>query len=835
MEGVLTTISSVQQPHEQLRRLWQAPSGLIGWLAAVNHKDVGRRYLVTGFGYFLLAGVAALLMRIQLMFPENSFINAELYNQLFSTHGTTMMFLFAVPIMQGVGLYFVPLLIGTRDVAFPRMNAFGYYMFLFAGLILWISLFIGTAPNGGWSAYMPLTSSRYTPGRGIDIYSAVITLTEVAALVAAVELIITIFRFRAPGMALNRMPLFVWAQLVTAFMVIFAMPSVVIGSTGLTLDRTIGTQFFNSDRGGDPLLWQHLFWFFGHPEVYIIFIPALGIVSEVLSTFARQPVVGYPFLVLAFVAIGVVSFGLWVHHMFATGLPALSLSFFSATSTMIAIPSGIQIFSSLATLWHGKVQFKTPLLYILGFIFTFVIGGITGVMLASVPLDWQVHDTYFVVAHFHYVLIGGAVFPLLAGFYYWFPKMTGKLLHEGLGQLNFWLTFIGFHVAFFPMHISGIRGMPRRVYTYLAGVGWDELNLTSTIGALILVVGILLLVINVIRSLRRGEPAGDNPWQAGTLEWATTSPPQRYNFEPLPAVHSRHPLWEWPEEREAHFFQSYLGRREALGTTLLDAKPEVRVPLPGNTIIPFLTAIATTLLIVSLIFSLTLFVIGCLLVFVLLTLWHWPTAQMRDMAWVKAGPEGALPVSTVGRGQQKHPPYYHGMLLLIVIEAVEFVALLTSYYYLRARLEFWPPSGVPLPDLLLPTVGLLLLLISVVPTYVADKAIQQGDQSTMRRGYLIGFLLGVLYLIVQGVYYYRLPYSWHPNAYTSLFWVLAGFHFLFVVALLLETLVILIWAYQGYFNAERNSAVQVDGLGWYFGVAIWLPLYFTLYLAPYLL
>lgn len=831
----MTTTPWIQQPAAQLQRLWQAPAGRLGWFTAVNHKDIGRRYIATGLIYFLLAGVAALLMRLQLMFPENSLINAELYNQLFSTHGTTMMFLFAVPIMQGVGLYIVPLMIGTRDVAFPRMNALGYYMFLFAGILLWGSLVVGAAPDGGWTGYTPLTETRFSPARGIDIYSAVISLTEVSALIAATELIVTILRMRAPGMSLNRMPIFVWASLVTSLMIIFAMPAVVIGSTLLTLDRSIGTQFYNSDRGGDPLLWQHLFWFFGHPEVYIIFIPGIGMAAEVITTFARRPMAGYTYLVLAIVAIGVVSFALWVHHMFATGLPSLSLSFFGATSTLIAIPSGIQIFAALTTLWHGKLVFKTPLLYIFGFIFTFVIGGITGVMLASVAVDWQVHDTYFVVAHFHYVLIGGAIFPLIAGLYYWFPKITGRLLDEGLGRANFWLTLIGFHLTFFPMHLSGLRGMPRRVYTYLAGVGWDELNLLSTIGALILGVGILLLIVNIIRSLRAGEPAGDNPWGAPTLEWGTTSPPLRYNFEPLPRVHSRYPLWEPPTDPDTANVEFSLERREALGTSTLDAKPEMRIPLPGNTVIPFLTAIAAAGIIISLMFSLTLFIVSSLLTTMLLFIWHWPSAQQRNMAWVKAGPEGALPVSTVVRGHGKYPPFYHGVLLLMVIEAIEFMALILTYFYLRAGMDVWPTPEAGLPDLRLPTVALIVLLLSTIPTYIADHAIQQDDRATMRRGYVIGFVLGLIFLLLMTVYYQGLTFTWQTDAYASIFWVLGGFYVIFVAALLAETLWVLILAYQNYFNAERNAAVQVDGLNWYFVVVMGILVYLTLYIAPYFL
>lgn len=542
---------------------------------------------------------------------------------------------------------------------------------------------------------------------------------------------------------------------------------------------------------------------------------------------------GYPWLVLSLVAIGVISFGLWVHHMFATGLPNLGLSFFSTSSMVIAIPSGIQIFSALATLWYGKVNFKTPLLYILGFIFTFVIGGISGVMVASVPLDWQVHDTYFVVAHFHYVLVGGALFPLLAGVYYWFPKLTGRLLDEGLGQVNFWLTFIGFHVAFFPMHISGLRGMPRRVYTYLAGVGLDELNLISTIGAFILALGFLLLIVNVLHSLRRGKVAGDNPWQAGTLEWATTSPPPHYNFEPLPVVRSRQPLWQQPAERTGYAFQSELDRRETLGTSFVAATPEMCVPLPTNTIVPFLTAVVVAVLIMSMIFSFTLFLVACGLLFLMLTIWHWPSAKERAMAWVQAGPPHALPISTVVRRHGSYPPYFYGIILLIVIEGVEFAALLASYYYLRAGTAQWPPPGTAAPSLWLPTLNLLILLLSAIPAYVADQAIQRDDQRTLRVGYLVNLLLGLLFLGLQVVQYSGTTFSWQTNAYGSIVWTLVGFHFLFVAAALLETVIILIWAYQGYFNAQRNTAVQIDGLNWYFSVAIWIPIYLTLYWAPY--
>ncbi|MEZ4733965.1 MAG: cbb3-type cytochrome c oxidase subunit I [Caldilineaceae bacterium] len=435
----MTTAAPTVSNIDHLEQTWRTPAGIMRFLTAVNHRAVGARYLVTGFIFFTLAGIAALLMRIQLAVPENTFLNPDLYNQIFTTHGTTMMFLFAVPIMEGVGIYLTPLMIGARDMAFPKLNAFGYFVYLIAGATIWGSLFFGVAPDGGWFNYVPLTGPQYSPGIRIDFYTTMITFLEIAALVAAIELIVTIFTMRAPGMSINRLPLFVWAILVMAFMIVFAMPPLVVASVELALDRVIGTHFFHTAMGGDPLLWQHLFWVFGHPEVYIIFVPALGIVSAIVPTFARRPIVGYELLVLSFVSIGILSFGLWVHHMFTTGLTPLGLNFFTVASTVIGIPSGIQIFATLATLASGRLVIKTPILYIIGFVITFVIGGISGIMVASVPFDQQVHDTYFVVAHFHYVLVGGAVFPLFAGIHYWFPKITGRLLHERLGVWGFWL------------------------------------------------------------------------------------------------------------------------------------------------------------------------------------------------------------------------------------------------------------------------------------------------------------------------------------------------------------------------------------------------------------
>ncbi|MGN6589603.1 MAG: cytochrome c oxidase subunit I, partial [Sphingomicrobium sp.] len=529
----------------RLERTWRRPPGIVGWLATVDHKEIGRRYIVTALIFLALGGVLALLMRLQLAKPDNTMIGAERYDQLFSMHGSTMMFLFAVPVMEGIGVYIIPLMIGARSTAFPRLNAFSYFMYLFGGLMLWIAFVLNMAPDVGWFEYTPLSGPQYSPGKHTDIWAQMVTYTEVAALSAAVVLVCTILKARAPGMTLARMPLFAWAMLVQGVMIIFAMPAVALVTTVLLIpDRLVGTQFFNAGEGGDALLFQHMFWFFGHPEVYIIFLPATGFVSVIVETFCRRPVFAHSIVVLALVSTGILAFGLWVHHMFATGLPRVGYSFFTSASMSVAIPTGLQIFCWLATMWDGRPRFAVPMLYVIGFIFTFVIGGLTGVILAAVPIDLQLHDTYFVVAHFHYVLIGGAVFPLLGIFTYWYPKITGRMMHEGLGKLSFWMVFLGFQLAFFPMHFSGMLGMPRRVYTYPAGLGLELPNLLSTIGAFVVALAVGLFVINALVSLRRGSVAGPNPWDAPSLEWAVSSPPPVYNFAHVPAVESVTPLWD---------------------------------------------------------------------------------------------------------------------------------------------------------------------------------------------------------------------------------------------------------------------------------------------------
>jgi cytochrome c oxidase subunit I len=615
-----------QAVRRALALTWADPPGLLGSLAAINHKTIARRFIATTFAFFLLAGVLALVMRLQLSRPGNRLVGPDTYDALFTLHGTTMMFLFAVPVMQAVAGYLIPLMIGARSIAFPRMNAYAYWMFLFGGIALYVFALLGAAPQAGWFSYVPLAGPNYGLGKGPDIWAQMITFTELSALLEAVILITTILKMRAPGMSLNRMPLFAWATLVTQFMVIFAMPSIMVASTALILDRLVGTQFFNPSLGGDVLLWQHLFWFFGHPEVYLIFIPALGFISSILPTFARRPIFGYTAVVLALIATAFLAFGLWVHHMFATSIPALGKSFFTAASVMIAVPSGVQIYCWIATLVTGRLVVKTPLLFVLAFFFILVLGGMTGVMLGAVPLDLQLHDTYFVVAHLHYVLLGGAVFPLFGAFYYWYPKVTGRMLDERIGRWQFWLFFIGFNVAFFPMHLLGLHGMPRRVWTYSSGMGWSEMNLLSSCGAATIAVSVLLFLVNVVRAHWRGEAAPDNPWGASTLEWSTQSPPPSHNFDALPVVHGRDPLWD-PPGKPAFVSGLAAQSREVLVTTVLDAEPDLRPLFPMPSIWPFVSAIATTVLFIGSIFTPWAIVWGSIPVVVALTAWFWPTRR----------------------------------------------------------------------------------------------------------------------------------------------------------------------------------------------------------------
>ncbi|GAA3065525.1 cytochrome c oxidase subunit I [Rhizobium viscosum] len=628
-EDLRDTAMDEPELDRRLTAIWSTPAGVWGTLSTVDHKTIGRRYIVTAFIFLALGGMLALAMRLQLSQPEARFIGPDRYNQIFTMHGTNMMFLFAVPVMEAVAVYLVPLMVGTRNIAFPRLNAFSYWIYLAGGMLLWIAFAVDAGPDAGWFAYVPLSGPEYAAGKRADIWAQMITFTEVSALAVAVEIVVTVFKQRAPGMSLDRIPLFVWSMLVTSFLVILAMPAIMIASTALILDRLVGTHFFNPAEGGDVLLWQHLFWFFGHPEVYIIFLPAVGMVSTIVATFTRRPVFGYLAMVMALIATGVLAFGLWVHHMFVAGLPRLGESFFTASSMVIAIPAGLQIFCWLATMWAGRPVFKTPFLFVIGFVVIFVIGGLTGVMVASVPFDTQVHDTYFVVAHFHYVLVGGAVFPLLGAIYYWFPKMTGRMMSETLGRWIFSLIFTGFNLTFFPMHILGLQGMPRRIYTYQPEMPWSGVNMFISLSAVILAAGFLLFFIDVIRSAKSGSAAPANPWGASTLEWATASPPPSYNFGRLPVVGSLEPLSDNPETLPVATGLS-VNRRELVVTSLVEALPQARESSPGNSIWPLWSALATTAMLIWSIFTPWAVVWGSIPVAITLVGWFWPKGVPED-------------------------------------------------------------------------------------------------------------------------------------------------------------------------------------------------------------
>ena len=623
--------------HEaRLLRLWESERGLKGFLTTVDHKQIGLRYIVTAFAFLILGGIEALVMRLQLAGPDRSLLTPEQYDQLFSTHGMTMIFLYAGPILSGFSNYLWPLLLGSRDMAFPRLNALSYWIYLASGIFLYVGFLSGNGPNDGWFNYVPYANRDYNPGLNEDFYSLGMVFLGISVTVGAANFIVTALRTRAPGMSIDRVPIMVWGTLTASAANLVVVPAVSLAFALLWMDRHLGTQFFSPGAGGQPLLWQHLFWIFGHPWVYAIVLPAMGMVSDGLPVFCRRPLVGYAFVALATVATMILGFGVWVHHMFATGLPGLGMSFFSAASIAIVMPSAVAVFAWLATIWYGRPVITTAFMFFASTILLFVIGGVSGFMTASVPVDWQLTDTYFVVAHLHYVLIGINLFPVIGATYFWFPKMTGRFMDERLGRWSFWVMFIGFNVAFLPMHLTGLFGMPRRVYTYGPNMGWTTLNVITSVGAFLFAVGILAFFVNVIRSLRRGAPAGANPWDAPTLEWSVPSPPPPYNFAVIPTVASRHPLWEGRLREEASGSSLERGLlldtgKETIGTTPLEAAPDMILEMPRDTAAPFILTLGISVVFVGLILvSWTLATIGGLLTALALLFWLWPRRELRE-------------------------------------------------------------------------------------------------------------------------------------------------------------------------------------------------------------
>jgi cytochrome c oxidase subunit I+III len=718
---------------EDLKRPWREGRGF-ALIAAVNNTYVGLWYVGTAFLFFVLAGILALIMRAQLAVPESGLVGHDLYNQLFTMHGTVMMFLFAVPAVEAASVYLLPNMQAARDLPFPRLSAYAFWAYFVGGLVFFGTIFYGVAPDGGWFMYPPLSSYRYSPGDNADWWLLGIGFIEISAIAGAIEIIVGVMKTRAVGMSLDKLPVYSWAMLVFAVMIVVGFPAIILGTLLLEMERAFHWPFFIAEKGGDPLLWQHLFWFFGHPEVYIIFLPATGMVSMIVPAMAQTPLVGYRLVVLALVATGFLSFGLWVHHMFTTGLPRMSLGFFSAASTAVAVPSGIQVFAWIATIAAGRMRLTTPSLFVIGFLFIFTLGGLTGVMVAMAPFDWQAHDTYFVVAHLHYVLIGGMVFPLFAALYYWFPVASSRPLSERLGRWVFSLLFLGVNATFLPMHVTGLMGMPRRVYTYPIGMAWDALNLVSSIGAFTIAAGVALFIFDMVRNFHFNvdENAG-NVWNSGTLEWLPNS---NFGTRSIPVVHSRQPLWDQPglsDDVEAgRYFMpgTTTGGREALVTSPVEAVPQYILQIPGPGWQPVLAAVFTAAFFLLLTVKLVIpsavcgaIALGCVI------WWLWETDQgpIRPPADIGAGI--MLPVYVTG-------PISHSwwaMIVLMVVCGMVFTCLVFSYLFLwLVNPGTWPPRGVGLPGPSWPFAAGLSYLASAATLALASAHLRGEDRRAPR-------------------------------------------------------------------------------------------------------
>ncbi|QJR82633.1 cytochrome c oxidase subunit I [Alteromonas pelagimontana] len=733
-------------------RVWD---NLPGWgaLAAVNHTSISLRFMLTGVVFFLLGGILAMLIRTQLALPEHDLLSPDLYAQVFTMHGTVMMFLFAIPVLEGAAMYLIPKMIGTRDLVFPRLSALGYYCYLFGGLIITSSLLLGIAPDAGWFMYTPLSSAEFSPGPGSDFWLLGITFVEISAVSAGIELTVSILRTRAPGMTLGKMPIFAWYILAMALMIVFGFPPLIFASILLELERAAGMPFFDSAAGGDPVLWQHLFWLFGHPEVYIIFLPAAGIVSTILPVFAGRPLVGYRWIVLAVITMGFISFGLWVHHMFTVGIPQLAQAFFSVASMLVAIPTGIQVFAWIATLWTGRVSFQLPMLWMFGFLFIFVCGGLTGVMLALVPFNWQVHDTHFVVAHFHYVLIGGMLFPLIGGLYYWLPHFSGRMPSKKIGSWAFWLVFLGFNITFLLMHITGLLGMPRRVFTYQSDLGWDWLNLLSSFGGFIMAMGVGMLILDVIMHFKFGAKASHNPWMADTLEWATGTPPTTYNFISIPRIENRHPLWQdqgLPRSmaQGVHGLSSIEhGRRELYGTDAITGKLKEVMHIPSHSWWPLLVALALAIVCISLLVRAYPVAMGAAVVAaVFLFRWSWENGAHKSMAPLT--PEEQARDEPPLHSRTCDGPGLWGMAVTLLADGALYLSLLFGWLYLWTVAPNWAvpeSSAIPLGKMALS--GALLTVAVVLYRRLVKRLCGGNDQHLVIQLWLVTGL-GLLHLLV---------------------------------------------------------------------------------------
>jgi len=811
------------RPPGELERLvaaWQPPRG---WrrLSAVNNSQVGLFYIATALGFFLLAGVLALLMRAQLALPENTLLGPETYNQVFTMHGTVMMFLFAVPVVEAVAVFVLPAMLGARDLPFPRLSAYAFWAYAAGGLAFFATIFFGASPDGGWFMYPPLTGAKQSPGVGADFWLLGIGFIEISAIAGAIELIIGILMTRAPGMTLGRMPVYAWAMLVVGFMIVFAFPAVIAGTALLELERALDWPFFIAERGGDPLLWQHLFWFFGHPEVYIIFLPAAGIVSTLVPVVARVPLAGHRAVVAALVATGFFSFALWAHHMFTAGLGVLSATLVSAASMAVAVPSGMQVFAWLATLARGRVRRDATALFLLGFLLLFVLGGLTGVMVAVLPFDTQAHDSYFVVAHLHYVLIGGMVFPLFAALLHWLPLVNGRRIDERGARQAFWLMFVGFNLAFFPMHLAGLEGMPRRVYTYAPDLGWTGWNLLSTVGAFAFAAGVLRFAAGLAAALRRPARDAGNPWQAPTLEWL---PLAEHGVRSIPQIDSRDPLWRRPalaEEVEAgrHWLPGSVGGgRETLVTSPVGARIRHLALLPGDGWSPFVAALGTAGFFLALTVGWAGTAAACAaLAAAAILRWLWDCDRPPA---IEAAPIGAGRRAPT-RVPAAHTPAWWAMVILLLVDATVFASLAFSHVHVSMRAEVCPPPGAALPDAHWPLAAAALLVASSLCLAGARRALGRTRRVQALLAVGAGCAVAAFASAWQG--HGRAGLEPTADAWSATVAALLGAQGLHVVLVALMGAVLMLRAQAGLLD-PRSRALPCCGLLWHYtsaqGVAL---------------
>jgi cytochrome c oxidase subunit I len=790
--------------------------GIGAWLTTTDHKKIGLMYIGTALAFFLVAVIFAMLMRTQLIAPENDLLSPQTYNEIFSMHGTTMVFLFGMPILIGLANYLVPLQIGARDMAFPRANALSYWLLLLGGLLLYSSFLFGGALDTGWFSYAPLTLKAYSPHDGVTFWVIALSILGASSILGALNFIITCLRFRAPGMKFMQMPVFTIATFINSFLILFAIPSLTAALALLYFDRQFNTSFFDPQGGGDPIIWQHLFWFFGHPEVYILILPAFGILSEVVPVFSRKPLFGRTSMVVMLGAIGLLGFLVWAHHMFATGLPNFFNAIMAATSMLIAIPTGVKIFNWLATMWGGSLRFRTPLLFSCGLVALFVIGGVTGVTLAVVPWDWQVTDTYYVVAHFHNTLIPGTVFAALAGVYYWWPKMTGRFLNDRLGKVQFWLTAVGFGLTFFPLYAVGILGMPRRVATYAGDLGWNQLNEISSIGGYILATGFLLLFVNIFMSLRSGEAAGENPWGAWTLEWATSSPPPHGNFTRLPQIVSDRPLYD-----DEHGYEDVGGR-----VGKVEWKDVPHIP-DQRTATPLWIAIGILILGIGFLGAPLVFIVGFALILITAAVW-------MNMRWTEIEPTPPPPDV-----QHRFSFIGAGTLAFIGSESVFFASLIAAVVHLRIHNSALL-SGSPV-ELTLPLINTVILFASGVTAHYAQVKYRARRKAGFFWLLVLTIIMGSVFLGGQAWEYTHAGFGISESIIASSFYILTGFHGFHVFCGVLALVYLFFRARRELRRApgqrelpatSPGTSGMVDGATyyWHFVDAVWVFVFIVVYL-----